>query len=115
MWQDDDHQNYVRFETLDELKELCDWVEFYQAYTNHRNGKEGWSAHYQDILKSVELFGSMNVSVHYDEYMKMGDGLEAFMSGFYINLKNAEYNEGTIEFETAESFYIEDGYLRVNY
>jgi hypothetical protein len=115
MWQDDDHQNYVRFETLDEFKELCGWVEFYQAYTLLKNGKDAWNARYNDIIKSIELFGSMNVSVHYDEYMKMGDGLDEFMSGFWINLKDAEYNDGCIKFETAENIFIQDGYLGVSY
>jgi hypothetical protein len=112
---DDDHEHYIRCETLDELNELCGWLDVYSVANRHRNGEEGWKAHYEDLLKSVELFGILNISVYYNEYMNRSDGLEEFMLGFWINLKEAEYNEGSIYFDTAKHINIIDGYLWVDY
>jgi hypothetical protein len=87
MRQDDNHEHSVHCKTLEELEDICHCIDFYEAYNRHQNGKEGWEKHYEDILKSIELFGIMNVSLYFDEYQRYGDHLEELLLGFWINLK----------------------------
>jgi len=65
---------------------------------------------YSNLLKSIELFGIRNISLYSNDYMKYGDGIEEFMNGFWVNLREAEYNEGYISFENT-MIEIENGYM----
>jgi hypothetical protein len=52
------------------------------------------------------MFGCINVSLYHDDYMKYGDRIEEFLySGFRVNLREAEFNDGSIEFENATMLF----------
>jgi len=105
---DDYHDHFLCPENKKELEELTGWVTFY-------NGKKDkkWLAMYRDIKKCIEMFGYGNISLYHNEYMKYGDGIEEIQNGFWVNLRDANYNdEGYLEFDNA-SIMIENGFMYI--
>ena len=101
---DDYHDHYFCPENQEELDEMIAPLILFNK------GQERWERMYKDILKCVEMFGYRNISLLQTQTMKYGDNIEWFLSGFWINLKNAEYNDGYIEFENAD-ITIENGFM----
>ena len=108
MWTDDYHDDYVRPENMEELDELV--APLFQLLIK----KERWLKMYENIKKCIEIFGFMNVSIYYHDDMKHGDRLEMFLHGFWVNLREAEFNDGTIDFEGHE-ILIEDGFMFIRH
>jgi len=110
MWLDDNHDNYVNPENQEDLDELLNTVSIF-IFGNKKNSYERMC---NDIRKCVEIFGYMNVSIYFDERMKNGDHIEEFLNGFWVNLRDGEYNDGSIEFEDA-TILIENGFMWVQH
>jgi hypothetical protein len=108
MWMDDYHDNYVRPETMEEFEELVGPLFLYNKHDKR------WLKMYENILKCIEIFGLMNVSIYHNDYMKYGDHLEPFLHGFWVNLQEGEYNEGYIDLE-GHSITIEDGFMFIKH
>jgi len=109
MWIDDDHDHFVRPKNEKEFEEIIAPLILYK-----KNNKK-WEVMYSDIKKCIEMFGYMNVSLYFDEYMKYGDHIEEFLySGFWVNLRDAEYNEGSIYFENATILF-ENGFMNIRH
>ena len=108
IWTDDYHDNYVKPDNKEDLEELVAPLFLY------KKDDKNWQKMYNDILKCCEIFGYSNVSLYHNDYMKYGDHLEPFLSGFWINLRDGKYNDGTIEFENA-TILIEDGFMWVQH
>jgi len=106
MWTDDYHNHYVRPETMEELEELIAPLILY------KKGVDRWENMYRNILNCVEVFGFMNISLYQNDYLKYGDGIEEFLHGFWLNLREADYNEGSVELENT-TVTIEDGFMFV--
>ena len=104
MYTDDYHDNYFRPENQEELDEMLAPLILFNK------GQERWEHMHADILKCVELFGYRNNSLLQTQTMKYGDNIEWSLSGFWVNLKEAEYNDGRIEFENAD-ITIENGFM----
>jgi hypothetical protein len=57
------------------------------------------------------MFGCKNISVYSNDYMKYSDGIEEFLMGFWVNLKEADYNdEDSLELD-GYSVFIENGFM----
>jgi len=108
MWTDDYHDHFVRPANKKELDEIIAPLNLYK-----KNDKR-WKEMYSDIKKCIKMFGYMNVSLYYDDYMKYGDHIEEFLCGFWVNLREAEYNEDSIEFKNA-SITIENGFMFIRH
>jgi len=109
MWTDDYHDHFVRPENEEELKEIIAPLNLY------KKDNKNWIIMYSDIKKCIEMFGYMNVSLYFNEYMKYGDHLEEFLyGGFWVNLREAEYNDGSIEFENATILF-ENGFMLIRH
>jgi hypothetical protein len=107
MYTDDYHDNFLRPENEKDLEEIIGYVNIFYGKN------EKWQVMYSDIKKCIEMFGYMNVSLYFNEYMKYGDHIEEFLSGFWVNLREADYkDEGFIEFENAY-IMIENGFMYV--
>jgi hypothetical protein len=106
---DDDHNNYVRCENLDDLENHCGPLVLYNKEDKR------WIKMRSLIQECCEYFGYLNVSIYNNDYMKYGDGIDEFLSGFWINLKDADYpdDDSSVNFGNAQVF-IENGYMRVN-
>jgi hypothetical protein len=109
MWTDDYHNNYVRCENLEELEEHCAPLFLYNKEDKR------WIKMWSDIQEFCEYFGYLNISLYNNDYMKYGDGIEEFLSGFWVNLKDAEYpdDDSCIMFERAY-FRFENGFMFVH-
>jgi hypothetical protein len=107
MWTDDYHNNFVRPDNKEELEELVGPLFLY------KENDKTWEKMYSDILQCIEIFGYGNVSLYHNDYMKYGDHLEPFLYGFWVNLQDGKYNEGSIEFENA-TILIENGFMFVH-
>jgi len=108
VWIDDYHDNFVRADTMEELDELVAPLFLY------KKKDERWLKMYNNIKKCIEMFGINNVSFYHNDYMKYGDHLEEFLNGFWVNLREAEYNDGYIDFEN-HSMVIENGFLFITH
>ena len=108
MYMDDYHDNYVRPRTKEELEELVAPLFLY----NEKDAR--WIKMYDNIQKCIEIFGYLNVSLYHNDYMKYGDHIEPFLHGFWVNLQEAEYNEGCIDFE-GHSITIENGFMFIQH
>jgi hypothetical protein len=106
MWADDYHDHFVRPENKKEFDELVAPLQLY-----NKDDKR-WKKMYSIIKKCVKMFGYMNVSLYYDDYMKYGDHIHEFLCGFWVNLREANFSEEehlilentTIEFENGFMF-----------
>jgi len=109
MWTDDYHDHFVRPENEEEFEEIIAPLNLY------KKKDKKWGVMYSDIKKCIEMFGYMNVSLYYDDYMKYGDRIEEFLySGFWVNIREAEYNDGNIEFENATILF-ENGFMNIRH
>jgi len=109
MWTDDDHDHFLRPENDEDLDKIIAPLNLYKKNDKH------WKTMYSDIKKCIEMFGYMNVSLYFDEYMKYGDHIEEFLyGGFWVNLREAEYNDGSIEFENATILF-ENGFMLIRH
>jgi len=105
---DDYHDNFLRPENEEDLQELIGYVTFYYGKKD-----EKWQTMYSDIKKCIEMFGYVNVSLYFNEYMKYGDHIEEFLAGFWVNLREADYTEeGCLEFENT-NITIENGFMYI--
>jgi len=105
---DDYHDNYVRAETIEELEELIAPLFLYNKEDKR------WLKMHENILKCIEMFGILNISLYYNNYMKYGDHLEEFLTGFWINLRESDYNDGCIDFENHQ-IEIENGFMFIGH
>jgi hypothetical protein len=106
---DDYHDHYIRCETIKELKEFCSPLFLHKK--NDKHWKKMWSL----LQKCAKMFGCKNISVYSNDYMKYGDGIKEFLMGFWVNLKEADYNdEGSLDLDNCSVFF-ENGfmYLRI--
>ena len=112
MWQDDYHDNYVHPENEEELDELLNAVSIYLTAKN----RGMWQKMCEDIRKCAEIFGYINISVYSKENsLELGGRVEEFLRGFWINLRDGEYNEGkSIYFENAD-IMIDNGFMFVQH
>jgi len=110
MWADDYHDNYVKPDNEEELDELLNPISIFIFGKN----KEIYDRMCADIRKCIEIFGYGNVSIYNDEKMERGEHFDEFLNGFWINLRDGKYNDGTIEFENA-TILIEDGFMWVQH
>ena len=108
MWVDDYHDNYFRPENQEELDEMLEPLMLL------KKGNDRWERMHSSLLKCVEMFGYLNVSIMHTDTMKYGDRLDEFLAGFWVNLKEAEYNDGNIEFENAD-ITIENGFMFIRH
>lgn len=104
LWMDDYHDNYIKPSNQEELDELIAPLILFNK------GTKRWEAMYATILKCVEIFGYENISLYHTDYMRYGDHLETFLDGFWVNLREAEYNEGYMELEDC-TITFEDGFM----
>jgi hypothetical protein len=106
IWMDDYHDHYVVPSNQEELEEII------EPLLLLKKGEKRWEDMYATIQKCIEIFG-YHISLYFDEYMKYGDHIEDFLYGFWVNLREAEYNEeGSIEFENTTVF-IENGFMLI--
>jgi hypothetical protein len=57
------------------------------------------------------MFGCKNISVYSNDSMMYGDGIEEFLMGFWVNLKEADYNdESSLELDNC-SVLFENGFM----
>jgi len=104
MWIDDYHDHYVRCENLEELEEFC------EPLFIHKKNDKRWKRMRSNVLKCAEIFGYLNISLFSNDDMKYGNGIEEFLSGFWVNLKDADFNEGYLEIEET-TITIENGFM----
>jgi hypothetical protein len=107
MLKDEDHEHYFRPENEGELQELIQFVSLYEVEN------EKWHQMYKNIRNCTDMFGYKNISLYFNENMKWGDGIEEFLNGFWINLREADYSNGEpFEFYKAK-IMVEKGFLFV--
>jgi len=107
IWTDDYHDHYIYCETIEELEEFCSPLFLYNKEDEH--WKKMWSL----LQECTEMFGCKNISVYSNDYMKYGDGIEEFLMGFWVNLKEADYNdEGSLDLD-GHSVFIENGFMYI--
>jgi hypothetical protein len=110
MWQDDDHENYVRCESLEELGK-----EYGQAIFVFYRERKDWKPFFSLIKQCWYLFGFLNISTYSNEYIKYGDNDYEFFRGIWVNLQEAKWNEGSIEFKNSHIDLIENGYAFIRF
>lgn len=111
MLTDDYHEHFLRPENEGEFQELIQYVILYNENINK------WHSMYNNIRNCSDMFGYKNISLYFNENMKWGDGIEEFQNGFWVNLREADYNnEGSFKFYNA-NIIIENGfmYIQTNY
>jgi hypothetical protein len=107
MWTDDYHDHFVRCETLDELEEHCAPLFLY------RKEDKQWIKMWSLLQECVKMFGCINVSVYSNDYMKYGDGIEEFLFGFWVNLKEAVFTDDCSLELVKSTILFEDGFMFV--
>ena len=108
MWCDDYHDNYVKPDNKKELEELIAPLILF------RKEDKTWKKMHKVIKQCAKIFGYKNISLYHTDYQKYGDHLDTFLAGFWVNLRDAEYNEGSIEFDE-NTILIEDGFMWVGH
>jgi len=108
MLTDDYHDHFLRPENEEDLQELIGWVTFYNGENDPKS-----NTMLEDIKNCIKIFGYENVSIYHNDYMKYGDGIEEMLSGFWVDLRNVNYDdEGYLELTNADITF-ENGFLYI--